>query len=107
MYKAQFAILFWVCLFGLQNATAVENNPKLIKVNYLNWNMLLTRDGQSGDLNSISFSLQNLADQPLEWVKLLAVVKGYSGDIIQTETIEQSLLGNRAADKPLGRRPIF
>lgn len=54
------------------------------------------KGSSSGDLDSISFSIQNLADRSVVWIKMRAVIRSNTGELIQTETFEEDL-----AKKPL------
>jgi hypothetical protein len=45
----------------------------------------------NNDLDSVSFTVQNLMNRPLEWIKIRAIFKNRAGEVMQTETFEKDL----------------
>lgn len=45
----------------------------------------------NNDLDNVSFTVQNLMNRPLEWIKIRAIFKNRAGEVIQTETFEKDL----------------
>ncbi len=90
------------CAWVLWAQVSIGAEKSLIKITYVTTSLSMYKGSNSGDLNSISFSIQNLTDQPLEWVKIRAVFRSNAGELIQTETFEEDLSGTGAINKPLG-----
>jgi hypothetical protein len=81
---------------SLAQAT-IAADTRLIKINYVTFSLSMYRANNSGDLTSISFTIQNLENRSLEWVKLRAVIRSNTGELIQSETFEENM-----SKKPLG-----
>jgi TonB family protein len=89
-----------------QVAIAAEKAP--VKINYVTGSLSVDKkSGRSGDLNSISFSIENAANRPLEWVKLRVTARSPNGALIQTETFEEDLSKNPIASTEARRITRF
>jgi TonB family protein len=83
-------------------AIAAEKAP--VKINYVTGSLLVDKkSGRSGDLNSISFSIENAATRPLEWVRLRVTTRSPAGALLQTETFEEELGKNPIGSKEARR----
>lgn len=89
------------CSWILWGTLGIGAEKTLIKINYVTTSLSMYQGSTSGDLNSISFSIQNLAERPLTWVKIRAVFRSNKGELIQTETFEEDLSGKGTINKPL------
>jgi len=96
------AILLAFTVVVLTQAVAAEK--ALVKINHVTLSMFVDKkSGRSGDLDSISFSIENAANRPLEWVKLHVTAKSQGGALLQTDTFEEDLSKNPIGSKEARR----
>lgn len=84
-------LLVLACAWFLWAQSAQPAEKSLIKISYVTMSFSIYKGSSSGDLDSISFSIQNLADRSLVWIKIRAVIRSNTGELIQTETFEEDL----------------
>jgi hypothetical protein len=88
----------------LLSRVAVAAEKGLVKINYVTLSLLVEKkSGRSGDLSSISFSIENAATKPLEWVRLRATARSHDGALLQTDTFEEDLI--RSPWRKRGKAP--
>jgi hypothetical protein len=64
--------------------------PDPVKINFVTVEFTTLKAG-GGDLNSVSFSIENTANRPLAWVILRATTRSYDGALLQTDNFEEDL----------------
>lgn len=86
-------IVFLFFLWAFPGQTiAADKTP--VRISYVTLSLGLNKDNKSGDLRSISLSVQNLTARSLVRVQLRVVIKAATGEIIQTESFEEDF-GNK------------
>ncbi len=71
---------------------AVAAEKILVKINHVTLSLLVDKkSGRSGDLSSISFSIENLATKPLERVTFRVIARSHDGSLLQTDSFEEDM----------------
>jgi hypothetical protein len=97
---SRFPVILLAFTFGVLTQVAVAAEKAPVKINYVTGSLLVDKQsGRSGDLSSISFSIENAATRPLEWVRLRVTVRSPDGALLQTDTFEEDFSNNPIGSK--------
>jgi hypothetical protein len=79
------------CAWTLWAQAAVAAEKSLMKITHVTVSLTMLYKGSSANLDGVSFTVHNLADRPVEWLKMRAVIRSSTGKLIQAETFEEDL----------------